>query len=148
MPFHIFTRIRIAAPQAAVWKVLTDFAAYPDWNPFVQQLTGKVAAGERITVHLPGMTFRPLVKAVVPDKELRWLGYLGVPGLFDGEHQFLLEDNRDGTTTFIHSETFNGLLVPLFRASLLKKTKPGFEAMNTALKQRVEKYYETLISPL
>src|SRR5208337_3854746 len=33
---EIHTEIEINAPAEKVWKVLTDFAAYPEWNPFVR----------------------------------------------------------------------------------------------------------------
>ncbi len=62
-------------------------------------------------------TPRPVL-SFEPNKELRWLGHLLVTGLFDGEHRFELIDNGNGTTTFRHSETFNGILVPLFKKLL------------------------------
>jgi hypothetical protein len=49
-----------------------------------------------------------------------------------------LIDNLDGTTTFIQSEKFGGILLPLFKKMLDVNTKEGFESMNKALKDRVE----------
>ena len=37
------------------------------------------------------MTFKPRVLNAEPERELRWLGHLLVPGLFDGEHSFTIE---------------------------------------------------------
>ncbi len=37
----IHTEIEINAPAEAVWRVLTDFAAYPEWNPFVPPSGGR-----------------------------------------------------------------------------------------------------------
>ena len=43
-------------------------------------------------------------------------------------------------TRFIQGERFTGLLVPLLRKNLDRGTREGFEAMNQALKARVEAY--------
>jgi len=138
---RIETAIDIAARPAAVWGVLIDFAAYPDWNPFIRRLQGEASVGARleVTVQPPGgraMTFKPTVLAAEPNRELRWLGRVLVPGLFDGEHVFRLEPTPSGCR-FHHSETFDGLLVSLF-AGTLAKTEQGFAEMNEALKSRVE----------
>jgi uncharacterized protein YndB with AHSA1/START domain len=31
---EIHTEIEINSPAEKVWRVLTDFATYPEWNPF------------------------------------------------------------------------------------------------------------------
>lgn len=139
----IETSIEIDAPPARVWEVFTDFAGYPEWNPFVASLHGKVAIGERIEARLTppggkGMTFTPRVLAFTAETELRWLGNLLIPGLFDGEHQFLLEPIGGSRTRFVQREDFTGILVPLVLRMVGESTKQGFEAMNAALKQRVE----------
>ena len=139
---RIETAIDIAAPPEAVWGVLVDFAAYPDWNPFIRRLQGEARIGARleVTVQPPGgraMTFKPTVLAAEPGRELRWLGRVLLPGLFDGEHGFRIERNNSGCRLH-HGETFSGILVPLF-AKMLENTERGFIALNQALKQRVER---------
>jgi hypothetical protein len=135
---EISTSIVIQKPPADVWDVLTRFDQYPSWNPFVKSLEGHVKVGQRIKVKLPAMNFRPRVLAFEKNKEFRWLGHLLFPGLFDGEHRFQLQDNGDGTTTFIHSEIFKGILVPLFSRMLDNETRTGFQLMNEKLKLLVE----------
>jgi hypothetical protein len=137
----IDTRVEIAAPAARVWGVLTDFARFPEWNPFIIRIEGTPEPGVRLRVEIkpPGksaMTFTPKVLVVRPEKELRWLGHLLVPGIFDGEHAFELESRGDGCS-FRQSERFAGLLVPFF-GGVLAATQRGFEAMNAALKKRAE----------
>lgn len=137
------TEIEIAAAPERIWLILADFAAYPDWNPFIRSIQGTARQGARLEVRIQpggakGMTFRPIVLAAHPGRELRWLGHLLVPGLFDGEHRFLIEPVAGGKTRFRQSERFNGILVGLFRKSLDRDTRRGFDEMNLALKARAE----------
>jgi hypothetical protein len=137
------SQIEINASAQRVWEVFTDAAAYPEWNPFIPHLAGRFRSGEKLKVRLapPGgiaMTFRPQVLIAEPMQEVRWLGHLVVPGLFDGEHRFSLETLDASRIRFTQEETFTGILVPLFIRSFGEQTLAGFEAMNLALKQRAE----------
>ena len=137
MAFQITTSIQLPAPPDQVWEVLTDFAAYPEWNPFITKAAGNWAIGKKVTITAGGMGFEPTVLQFSENRELRWLGSLLFKGLFDGEHYFRLVDNGDGTTALEHGEHFKGLLTPIFKSMLLEKTKAGFEAMNEALAARL-----------
>lgn len=140
MAKELTTTIIINASPEKIWAILTNFKDYPNWNPFIKSITHtkKLAVGNKIKVVLDGMTFKPKVRAYDANHEFRWLGHLLIPGLFDGEHRFHLIDNSDGTTTFIQSEVFKGILVPLFNKKLNTDTKTGFEAMNEKLKELAE----------
>ena len=83
-----------ASPER-VWEVLTDTAAYAEWNPVIVRLSGELRPGATVEFVNRGkdgreMTFRPRVLTAQPGRELRWLGQVGVPRLFDGEHYFRL----------------------------------------------------------
>ena len=143
MAKELITEIKIKANPTKVWAVLTDFRSYSTWNPFIKSLTGNVQVGNTIMARLEppkasGMTFKPKVLVFEANKKFVWLGHLFIKGLFDGEHSFELIDNLDGTTTFIQSEKFGGILIPLFKKMLDTNTKEGFESMNNELKERVE----------
>jgi hypothetical protein len=138
------TEIEIAASPEAVWAILTNFAAFPQWNPFIKEASGEQKVGGKLRVRVvppggKGMVFKPTVLAFETNRELRWLGRLGIPGLFDGEHGFTLEPIDGGRTRLTQREVFTGVLVPLFARSLDDSTKNGFDAMNLALKERAEK---------
>ncbi len=140
---EIMTGIDIAAPPERVWEVLLDFPAYREWNPFIQRLEGAAWAGGvlRVSMRLGGrrpMTFRPRILVVEAPRLLRWRGSLGIPGLFDGEHDFALAALPSGGTRFTHGERFSGLFVGFFGARMVGATKTAFAAMNEALRQRVE----------
>lgn len=142
MSVTVSTTIDIGASPRAVWDVLVDFPAYPEWNPFMVAVEGTAEVGRRLVVQLAGrngrgMTFRPTVLEATPGKELRWVGKLGPGGLFDGVHSFVLTARPDGTTRLTHGERFTGVLVALFKGATAK-SHVGFEAFNAALKRRVE----------
>lgn len=137
------TEIEINGSTEKVWEVLTDFSSFPKWNPFIKKIEGELNIGAKLKVFMEppggkGMTFKPVVKILEPKTEFRWLGNLLIPGIFDGEHIFQLEQIDNNKTKFIHRENFSGLLVPLFWKSLTSNTRRGFEEMNKALKEKVE----------
>jgi hypothetical protein len=126
-----------------VWGILTDFASYPQWNPFIRRISGELKAGDRLEVRLEppggrGITLRPMVLSAEPNRQLRWLGHLLVPGLFDAKHSLLIQLLKEDRVRFIQSEVFKGVLVPLLARSLDNNTLRGFEEMNGALKERAE----------
>ena len=134
--------IEIDAPSERVWRVLSDFPAYTDWNPFIREISGDLAVGARLDVRIApkggrAMRFKPTVTAASPEERFAWFGSLGVRGIFDGAHSFVLQDLGGGRTSLTQAETFTGVLVPLFEKGLTA-TAAGFEEMNRALKERCE----------
>ncbi|MCU1636918.1 MAG: Polyketide cyclase/dehydrase [Cryobacterium sp.] len=136
----------IAAPPESVWLVLSETDAYSEWNPFITHLTGLFRIGSRLSVTIrPGkrqMTFRPTVVSVEANRTVQWLGRMGLPGVFDGRHEFHLEPLSSGGTRFTQRESFSGLLVSAF-GSVLADTEAGFADMNEALRDRVEQKTKT-----
>jgi hypothetical protein len=143
VPKQLFTEIDIDAAPARVWEVLTDFEAYPRWNPFITGAEGVVEVGQRVTLRMQpvgarGVTLRPTITQATVGSRLRWQGRIGIGGLFDAEHTFDLEARKGGGTRLCQSERFAGLLVPFMARSLDEHTLPAFVAMNTALRNRAE----------
>ena len=140
---NIQTEILILADTAKVWDVLMNFDNYPKWNPFITSISGEPKLGSRLTVSInppggKGMTFKPNILTLEANKEFRWKGKLGINGIFDGEHYFILESVDKDITKFIHGEKFSGLLVPLV-GKMLDKTQKGFQLMNESIKNECEK---------
>ena len=140
---NIQTEILILADTAKVWDVLMNFDSYPKWNPFITSISGERKLGNRLTVSInppggKGMTFKPNILTLEANKEFRWKGKLGINGIFDGEHYFILEFLENNKTKFIHGEKFSGLLVPLV-GKMLDKTQKGFQLMNESIKKECEK---------
>jgi hypothetical protein len=137
------TEIEFEGTPQEVWDVLADLPAYAEWNPFIKKIDGEARTGAKLEVRMEpegerAMTFRPTVLSAEPGRELKWLGHLLVPGIFDGEHRWLIEDAGSGKVRFTQSERFGGILVPFLWKKLRDGgTAKGFRAMNEALARRV-----------
>ncbi|MBD3225211.1 MAG: SRPBCC domain-containing protein [Caldithrix sp.] len=143
MSKKIYSEIDIHADSKAIWRTLMEFDKFPDWNPFIQKIDGNPQKGERLYARMQlnsqkPMVFKPYVRKVVEHKHFEWLGHLLIPGLFDGRHIFRLQENGNGTTTFIQEEIFSGILLPFLHKNLEKNVPLSFDAMNQALKKQVE----------
>ncbi len=141
---ELCTEIEIQASSEQVWQILADFARFPQWNPFIRRAKGQAKAGARLEVRIQpsgasGMTFKPTVLKAEPNRELRWLGRFLLPGLFDGEHIFSIEDLGAQHVRFTQREIYTGWLVPLMAHGLDTDTRRGFEEMNQALKALAER---------
>ncbi len=139
----IRTTADIHTTPERVWQVLTDFAAYQEWNPFITHAQGKVEVGERLELRVepPGegaRRQRPVVVEADPGRELRWVEERWPGGLLDGHHVITIVPKGTNRTHVVHRETFTGLLVPFLAASLETNIREGLEAMNRALKQRAQ----------
>lgn len=137
---EIKTEAFIPAPPSAVWSVLTDTQGHAEWNPFIVEMRGTIAEGEHLTNTMEPsagnrQTFRPKLLVVKPDEELRWIGRAGIPGIFNGEHYFLLKSVSDGTQ-LIHGERFSGFALWFIDTNQFEQ---NFVEMNTALSNQVMK---------
>ena len=87
------------------------------------------------------MTFSPIIQTYNQNAHLHWQGrLLNLPGLFTGQHHFILHPTESGTR-IEQSEEFSGILATLLHwvgSKTYKDTEEGFKLMNSALKQRVE----------
>ena len=140
---EVVTEIEIAAPPEKVWRHLTDFAAYGEWNPFITGIEGEARPGSRLELMMrqPGgkeMVVKTIVKTVEPRKKLVWSGRVLIPGLLDNEHSFIIEDKGDGISRLIQSETFSGFFALFLPRVMGEQTTLGFEMLNKVLKDRVE----------
>lgn len=134
--------VEINAPVSHVYRVLTDFPRYPEWNPFITAIDGQLAPGEPLSVEMSlpeGKTYllKPRLTVVTENAELRWHGQLWLPALLDVEHFFQLSERADALTRFVQGENFSGFLLR-FAASTLTQAARGFVYMNQALKKRAE----------
>jgi hypothetical protein len=138
------TEIEINTSPERVWKILTDFNKYEQWNPFIHKIIGQPKEGAKIEIHIetPGgknRKYGPTLTKVDEGRELRWLGKSSLPWFLNGEHIFAIEKLDSQRVRFIQREVFDGLLTLLFGKSLDTDVRQGLEEMNRALKERAER---------
>jgi hypothetical protein len=138
----IRTEIIINASKEKVWNILSNFSAYPGWNPFIIHIAGEQSKGSRLAVTLLNgkkeFAMKPRVVSVVPNQYFDWLGSLFIKGLFDGHHYFEIEEVSPTQVRFIHGEHFSGILSGMILRSIADETRNNFIKMNNALKERAE----------
>ena len=136
------TEIIINASPEKVWKIMTDLAQYPEWNPFICHAIGKAEIGKTVDIDFQpdgkGLKLHCTVARFQTNRELSWKYHVMHQLLFRGEHIFTIEPLGEKQVRFIDREEFNGLLVPLQAKDIDTNTKKGFEAMDKALKARAE----------
>ena len=91
----LVSQIEIDATAEQVWEVLTDFAAYATWNPFIVSAVGAAEVGTTVRMRMQpvgarAVSLTPTVLEASPGQRLRWRGRFGVTGVFDAEHVFTL----------------------------------------------------------
>jgi hypothetical protein len=144
-PHMIETRVAIAATPEAVIARLVDCENISTWSTFTKKMEvtsgeKEVIAGCSLLVDLDAkgdgktITFKPKV-LVKSERELRWVGTLGLESLFRGEHFFVASSGcNDEGCTLTHGECFTGLLCPLFaKLGVFNDTEAAFKRQNEEL---------------
>jgi len=134
------TSIKINAPIKKVWSVLTDFKAYPEWNPLVSKLEGDIVEGGVISTTIVPLneTFTPILLSYKPENEIIWQGKRIAQFLLSGKHYYRLKEESTLVTILAHGEYFTGLFSSFISSRLLNKMKEAFIEHNIALRNRIE----------
>lgn len=139
--FQLRTDILVPAPPERVWRELTDFASFPEWNPLVLEARGPAEPGARVALRVvntaqPGKTARITARITrfEPGRELAWLG--AVPLIFSGEHYWSLRP-APGGTVLEHGERLDGLLPRIWGREKIAGFRPAYEKFNVALVERL-----------
>jgi hypothetical protein len=129
---------RIQASAERVWAILTDPTRYPEWNPTVVSIEGRIAAGEKIRLVStldPNRTFKLHIAELEAPRHMIWSG--GMPlGLFTGERVFTLTEVA-GATDFHMEETYSGPMAPMITKAIPDMSE-SFAQFADALKRTAE----------
>lgn len=139
----IKSAVDIATSAEIVWRVLTDFNAYPHWNRFLISVYGPPVPGQNLKIQTRNprgrtVKFKARVVKSIPATELRWRRRRIVEGIFDREQAFFIVPNGIKGVRFIQREHFSGLLASLIMPFMRDSTHKAFSMMNLALKRTAE----------
>ncbi len=137
---EVRSEIEINSYPESVWRILIDFAAYDQWNPFINKIIGAPTEGSKIDLYIEtpsgkNRKYSPRITRVEEGRELRWFGKSSLPGFLNAEHIFIIEELQPERVRFIQRELFDGLLTRVFDTDI----RQGFQDMNDALKKRAER---------
>lgn len=129
----------IRATPMAIWAILTDAERFPEWEPNVERVDGRIAEGERITVHttLSDRAFPVTVSTFEPGQQMVWSSKMPL-GLFHGARTFTLTPLAGGETEVTTREVFGGWLLPIIGRTI-PDLQPTFERFAAALKAEAER---------
>lgn len=135
---HYAATTTINAPQAEVWKVLSDGAGYTSWPSSVIGFEGTIADGNTIKLTSevnPKRGFKLKVSDV--DAPNKFVFSSGMPlGLFKGERTYTLTPKGDATE-FSMREEYSGPMAGMIVKSI-PDLQPSFEKFAAGLKAKAE----------
>jgi hypothetical protein len=129
----------ITASPDKIWKILTDGAKFPQWEPGVTRIEGKIALGEKITVYTkisPNRAFPVTVSEFVPGKKMVWSSSMPL-GLFKGARTFTLTPVGKGKVEVVTKEEFSGPLLFIIGRTIPDMSE-SFQNFAAGLKKRAE----------
>lgn len=141
---ELTTEIQINSSPEILWKVITDFKNYYQWNPILQKIKGEPLIGNQLEIHLSTIggknrVYHPKVIKITPNHELRWKGTLLFSQIFSGERIFLIEKLSENKVNFVNKEIFSGIGVRFTSSKMEDEIVGSFKKMNEALKKTIER---------
>jgi len=145
-PVHT-TRVEIDAPAGLVWAILAGLPAYSDWNPSTPHITTDGVPGRWIDLLVcldDGALIRELVvlRRWTPGEQLRWDRQTGPAWWFRCEHVQQVESLGPGRCCYVVTDTYAGLLAPLFELRDGARFERAAERTAAALKRRAEAFFQ------
>ena len=143
MGFVVDLSREIAAPPPVVWEVVTNLAAYPEWNPFVVACRSGLAAGDPIVMQVrlfPWFTQSQTetIFEHVPQGRLCYGLGSGRTGAIISRRCHEIAPGAEGRTRYRSHFELSGWLGPVVAAMLGSRLEHGFRSMTDALQRRAE----------
>lgn len=140
--FVIEKKLEINAPADVVWEVITDFARYGEWNPFIRAAQVDLRPGGIIDMQVQLMAKpqpqREWVKEVVPGKRFAYCMKPVPLNTLSSFRSHDVEPTGPGKTRYRSYFHLKGWLHGLVVALLGSKLEKGFAGMSEGIRTRAE----------
>lgn len=142
MAFVLRDEVEIAETPERVWEVISDFARYRDWNPFVIDARSslEVGAGIWMRVRVFPWFSQPQSETILECEDGRGFAYgirLPFGALSSRRRHEIAPAGRAGTRYVSHFE-LEGWLTPLVQMLTGRRLREGFSQMTRAVRDRAE----------
>jgi len=142
---EITTEIDISAPPSKVWPIITDIDNWKEWSPIIKESKGTASVGSELTITMigkeegkDGPKYNPIITVLDEPNYFRWRAHMLAGFIFTNYKIIELKETSSGTR-LTHTESFKGLLAPIFCGQMEKGVPPMLNSMNKALKDLAEK---------
>lgn len=142
---EVKTEIEISAPPSKVWSIISDINNWQEWSPVIKESHGAASVGSELTITMigkekgkDGPKYSPIITELEEPEYFRWRAHMLTGFIFTNYKIFELEETSSGTR-LTHTESFKGLLAPIFCGQMEKVVPPMLNSMNKALKDLAEK---------
>jgi len=142
---EIKTEIEISAPPSRVWNIITDIDNWQEWSPIINASNGETSIGSKLTITMMGKEkgkdgpkYNPVITGLKEPGYFHWRAHMLAGFIFTNDKIIELKETESGTH-LTHTETFKGLLAPIFCGQMEKGVPPMLNSMNKALKELAEK---------
>jgi hypothetical protein len=136
--------IDINASKEVVWKIMTDFAAYPKWNSVLQmQNNDSLLLGNAFEVSITQPNGKQSNFKAIAISEKNFESFSAQQKIigkwfFQATHHFIIEETDKNHVTFIQRWEFRGIVTAVFHKQIFRELEV-FKKMNKELQDFAEK---------
>ncbi len=143
MTFVLHHEVEIETAASRVWEVVSNLAAYREWNPFVVDARSSLVVGEPFWMKVRVFPFfaqpqRETIFACEPGRSLQYGIAMPLAALSSRRSNEIVSIGRDRARYVSHFE-LSGWLAPLVEWVTGRRLSAGFADMTLAVKERAER---------
>ena len=139
----IFLQIEVDAPPAALLDLIGNFGLYPTWNPIIRRIDARRDGRLALTMHPAGLwpiVFEARYVSSRQPTQIVFSGFWLHPRWLRLEHRLEIETlGSHNRSTLRQTVRLVGLSQKIFPYFMMRPIRTGFQRMNEALRDRLER---------